>query len=432
MPRRLPDSPVRHGGHPYLYQHPDSQLALGARVSFAVMAEQFDVVVVGAGAVGAAAAYHAARTGRRTLLLEQFALGHTRGSSHGESRIIRHSYSSVDYATLAPPAFELWRQLERESGADLLTMTGGVDLGRAQNQALVACRQALTEAGIGHIWMEGDEARRFVPQFDLPEDWAVLYQSGAGVLNATRCVRTLAAQAVAFGARLVERARMTAIESAGRVTRVQFEHAGASHVVEARAVIVAAGPWATRLFPALGLDLGLAVTHQQVAYYPVAEPDLWSPGKASIYIAHGRDGLYGFPICERPGFIKAAIELSAEVEDVDVERREPEPSALKQLSGIVARRFRCVAPEPAEVITCRYTETGDRDFIIDRHPSMPGTVVASPCSGHGFKFAVVSGKLAVELATTPPGTYDSPLWRERFRLNKAGEPAAPLAEEWRG
>jgi sarcosine oxidase len=396
------------------------------------VAEQFDVVVVGAGAVGASSAYHAARSGRRTLLLEQFELGHTRGSSHGESRIIRHSYSSVDYATLAPPAFELWRQLERESGAGLLTMTGGIDLGRADNRALLACRTALAEAGIGHIWLEGDAARAYAPQFDLPPDWAILFQSGAGVLNASRCVRTLAAQAVAFGARLVEEARVEAIEPGGRVTRLRFERGGASHEVEARGVVVAAGPWAVKLFPALGLDPGLRVTHQQVAYYPVTEPEVWPVGRVPIYIAHGRDGFYGFPVCERPGFIKVAIELAAGVADVDLEQSAPDEAALEQLNAIVAKRFRGVRPEPSEVVTCRYTETPDRDFIIDRHPEMPGVVVASPCSGHGFKFSIVSGKLAVELATSPAGTYESALWRERFRIAGKDASTGSLASEWRG
>jgi monomeric sarcosine oxidase len=395
------------------------------------MAEQFDVVVIGAGAVGSAAAYHAAKSGRRTLLLEQFELGHTRGSSHGESRIIRHSYSNVDYATLAPPAFELWRQLERESGADLLTMTGGIDLGPADNPAMLACRAALTEAGFGHIWLEGDAARDYAPQFDLPEDWAVLFQSGAGILNATRSVRTLAAQSVAFGARLVERARVVELAPGARTTQVRFEHEGATHEVDGRAVVVAAGPWATQLFPALGLEAGLKVTHQQVVYYPVTEPALWFRGRAPLYIAHGRDGFYGFPVCERPGFIKVGIELAAEVEDVDVQQPEANAAALAHLNEIVAARFRGVRPEPAEVVTCRYTETPDRDFIIDRHPEHAGVVLASPCSGHGFKFSIVTGKLAVELATTPSATYGSPLWRERFRLGTKAT-ATSLAAEWRG
>lgn len=395
------------------------------------MAERFDVAVVGAGAVGAAAAYHAARGGRRVVLLEQFELGHNRGSSHGESRIIRHSYTSTDYATLAPPAFEMWRELERESGANLLTMTGGIDLGRATNPAMLACRDALTTAGFGSVWLEGAEARSYVPQFNMPDDWAVLWQSGAGILNAGRCVRTLAAQSIAYGATVLERAKVERIEPGTRSTHLVCTREGANFEIEARSVIVAAGPWAGKLFGGLGFPRDLRVTHQQVVYFPVEDDSLWRLGRCPIYIAHGRAGFYGFPVCERPGFIKVAIELETTIEDPDEAPREPHPEALDQLSATVARLFRGIRPDPAEVVTCRYTETPDRDFIIDRHPEYPGIVLASPCSGHGFKFSILTGKLAAELAASPAGDYSSALWRERFALEKKASAAGALATEWR-
>jgi len=395
------------------------------------MPEQFDVVVVGAGAVGAAAAYHAAKSGRRVLLLEQFELGHSRGSSHGESRIIRHSYSSAAYATLAPAAFEMWRQLERESGAELLTMTGGIDLGRATNPAMVACREALTAGGFGFVWLEGEAARAYAPQFRMPDDWAVLWQSGAGILNAERCVRAMAAQAIAHGAVLSEQTRAERITPGLRATSVKFSRAGTLEEVHARSVVVAGGPWARGLFAGLGVERELKVTHQQVAYYPVEDTAAWSTGRCPIYIAHGRDGFYGFPISERPGFIKVAIELETEVSDPDEPPRLPDPAALDRLNETVRRLFRGVRAEPAEVVACRYTETPDRDFIIDRHPEHAGIVLASPCSGHGFKFSILSGSLAAQLATSTTAPDKSPLWRERFALNRPESSSGALATEWR-
>ena len=394
--------------------------------------ELYDLVVVGAGAVGAAAAYHGARSGRRVLLLEQFSLGHARGSSHGESRIIRHSYSSVDYATLAPPAFEAWRALERESGAELLTMTGGIDLGHAGDPALLACRSSLEKAGFGSIWLEGSEARAFTPQFNLPDDWAVLWQSGAGILNAGRCVRTLAAQAIAHGATLVEHARVESVEPGERSAVVRFSSGGAETSVEARGVVIAAGPWASRFLGGLGVSSQVRVTHQQVVYYAVEDETLWARGRAPIYIAHGRDGFYGFPICERPGFIKVGIELDAEIPDPDVETNSPNFEALTSLNRIVSTIFKGVRPQPADVVTCRYTETADRDFLIDRHPRHPGIVFASPCSGHGFKFSILSGRLAAELATGSGDPAASPVWRSRFSLAKPSGVENTLATEWRG
>ena len=145
---------------------------------------EFDLAVVGAGAVGAAAAYAAARAGKRVVLFDQFEVGHDRGSSHGESRIIRHSYTSAAYASLAPAAFQAWRDLERASGRRLLTMTGGVDLGHREDPAMLACLNALNTAEIGSVFLEGAAARDAYPQLVLREREAVIWQSGAGILNA--------------------------------------------------------------------------------------------------------------------------------------------------------------------------------------------------------------------------------------------------------
>jgi sarcosine oxidase len=242
----------------------------------------------------------------------------------------------------------------------------------------------------------------------------------------------LAGQAIAFGATLVQHAHVETVTPGTRTTTVTFQRDGELTDVEAHSVIVAAGPWAGRWLANLGIERSLEVTQQQVVYYPVEDESLWAASRTPIYIAHGRDGFYGFPVCERPGFIKVGIELALRVEDPDVECEGPLEGALAQLNRVVSERFRGVRPEPHDVVTCRYTETADRDFVLDRHPKHPGVVIASPCSGHGFKFAVTSGKLAVELATAGERAYSSPLWRDRFSLDPARRRGQPLATEWRG
>jgi sarcosine oxidase len=231
---------------------------------------------------------------------------------------------------------------------------------------------------------------------------------------------------------LIEHARVEAIDPGPRSSMVRFATEGESSTVEARGVVVAAGPWAGGFAASLGLATRPRVTHQQVVYYGVEEPALWDRGRAPIYIAHGRDGFYGFPVCERPGFIKVGIELDGEVPDPDVQSPVPDFQALTALNKIVSTMFRGVRPTPADVVTCRYTETNDRDFVIDRHPKHPGIVFASPCSGHGFKFSILSGKLASELATGQADPASSPLWRPRFALSKSPDAAGALAAEWRG
>lgn len=388
----------------------------------------FDLAVVGAGAVGAAAAYHAARAGKRVVLFEQFGVGHARGSSHGESRIIRHSYTSADYASLAPAAFQAWRELEWASGERLLTMTGGLDIGPRDDPALAACREALEAAGVGAVWLEGEAAREAFPQFVPGDGHAALWQSGAGILNAARCVTTMVSEARRAGAEVREMARVTGIEP-GREVAIACEGPGGGGRVTAGAAVIAAGPWMRQFFGVLGIANELRVTHQQVVYYPVSEAGSWQLGRCPVYIAHGRGGFYGFPVCERPGHIKIAVETEVEIADPDEPPREPDPESLSRLNHLVATRLRGVVPTPAEVVTCRYTETANSDFIIDRVPGFPNIVVASPCSGHGFKFSILTGELAQNLATrgAPPETFAN--WRARFALDAARVAETRTAEE---
>lgn len=390
----------------------------------------FDLAVIGAGAVGAAAAYQAARAGKRVVLFEQFDVGHVRGSSHGESRIIRHSYTSAAYASLAPAAFEAWRELERASGQRLLTMTGGIDIGHRENPAMLACLNALNKAETGSVFLEGEAAREAFPQFVLRDREAVLWQSGAGILHAGRTVRALVDQAVVHGAVFRERTLVTGVEP-GPEVRVGFRSGGTDGECSASAVVIAAGPWAGRFFAGFGLGNELRVTHQQVVYYPVEDAELWRLGRCPIYIAHGRDGFYGFPECERPGFIKIAVETEVPIEDPDAAPLDADSDALGRLTEIVATRLRGIRPEPAEVVTCRYTETADRDFIVDRHPAHPNVVVACPCSGHGFKFSILTGGLAQALANTSDPRESLANWRAQFALDKREAGDDRLATEWR-
>lgn len=388
----------------------------------------FDLAVVGAGAVGAAAALHAARAGKRVVLFEQFGVGHARGSSHGESRIIRHSYTSADYASLAPAAFQAWRELEWASGERLLTMTGGLDIGPGDDPALAACREALEAAGVGAVWLEGDATREAFPQFVPGDGHAALWQSGAGILNAGRCVATMVSEARRAGADVREMTRVTGIEP-GREVAIACEGPGGGGRVTAGAAVIAAGPWMGRFFGALGIANELRVTHQQVVYYPVSEAGPWQLGRCPVYIAHGRGGFYGFPVCERAGHIKVAVETEVEIADPDEPPCEPDPESLSRLNHLVATRLRGVVPTPAEVVTCRYTEAANNDFIIDRVPGFPNVVVASPCSGHGFKFSILTGELAQALATRDAPAEMFANWRARFALDAARAAETHTSEE---
>jgi sarcosine oxidase len=374
---------------------------------------RYDVVVVGAGAMGSAAAYHCARDGRHVLLLEQFTVGHSRGSSHGESRIIRYTHDAVDYASQMPATFALWRELERESGAPLMQLTGGLYLGPAAEPWLVQAQQTLTRLDMPYRLLDAHDLARAYPQFCPHPDWIGLEQEHTGMLAASRCVATLVSQAVRHGATVREETPVAAVMPDGDGVRLRLTTG--EEILADRAVL-AAGPWAGRFLAGLvGHPVPLRVTHQQVAYFRSHDSAAFAIGRFPIFILVSHPHFYGFPIWERRGEVKLALEQSVAEVDPDA-ARTADPGLLEELVTGVAAVLPGLDPHPVEVVPCLYTETPTRDFVIDRHPDHPQIVIAAGFSGRGFKHAVAVGRLLADLVATPPGDYRSPFWRDVYRL----------------
>ncbi|MBX2998304.1 MAG: N-methyl-L-tryptophan oxidase [Caldilineaceae bacterium] len=384
----------------------------------------YDVVVIGAGGMGAAAAYHLAGDGRRVLLLEQFQVGHKQGSSHGGSRIIRHSHAEAAYASLAPAAFDLWRQLEAESGALLLVETGSLDFGPPNLPALIGRMETMAALGFPYEVLDQTEMKRRFPQFRLADDWVGFYQPGAGILAATRAVETMAAQAVRRGVTLQEESRVLAVTPEGDGVVVEVDGPHGRERIHAAQSVITAGPWAGIFLSQLGLteslNLPLKVTHQQVAYFetiPDAQ-EMWNAARSPVYISLPMPHFYGFPIWERPGQIKVALELHGDVVDPDTHDRRVLPEAVDELSALVAEYLSGVIPKAVSAEACLYTQSPDQEFIIDRHPQHPQILFAAGFSGRGFKFTILTGRLLADLAATGAQDYSSPLWREIFRIDR--------------
>jgi monomeric sarcosine oxidase len=376
----------------------------------------FDVIVVGAGGVGTATAYHLARLGRRVLLLEQFQLGHTQGSSHGGSRIIRYTHDTTAYAQQMPATFQLWAQLEAESGTQLLQPAGGLYMGPEDDRFLQGSLRTLDELNFPYQTFTGAELVHHYPNFRIPGHWIAFFQEQTAILAATRCVQSMAQQAMRHGALLREMTQVEAIEPHGEGVIVRALGPGGTTHYSAAQVVVTAGPWAGRMLATLlGFPLPLRVTHQQVAYFAAQKPADYALGRFPIFIVTKDPHFYGFPIYERDGAVKIAVEQTANTVDPDGPR-EIDRLLQARLSELVAGYFVGLDPQPVHMETCLYTETPSRDFIIDRHPVYPQILFAAGFSGRGFKHTIAIGQLLADLSQSAPGSYTSPFWLDQYRL----------------
>jgi len=372
-----------------------------------------NIVIIGAGGMGTAAAYHLAKAGHAPLLLEQFTIGHTLGSSHGGSRITRYANPDFDDARVIPATYELWRTLEAETGETLLKLTGGLFLGPADEEFMVESIKALEANGYSYQPLDRAALAASFPQFNPPVGWTGFYQAESGILAASNCVAAMARQAVAHGATLREECKVTSVtptDSGVTLTLADGEEIGAAQV------IITAGPWAPHFLRDLvAWPVPLQVTRQQVAYFAVEDPERYSAERCPIYIFTAEPHCYGFPIWEKPGHIKVALEMLDSTTDPD-QPRVVDQENVTALSAVIREHFRGVHPTPVQIDTCLYTETANRNFVIDRHPEHPQILLAAGFSGRGFKFTIGIGRLLADLALSAPGTYDSHFWSPKYGL----------------
>ncbi len=366
------------------------------------MREDFDVVVVGGGAMGTAAARSLVERGRNTLLLERFTIGHERGSSGGPTRIFRLSYHHPDYVRMARLALEEWRELEAKTGETLLVTTGGLDVGEGGR----GCARALEAAGVPFEYLSPEAVAERWPALRLEQGGEAFVQENGGVCLAERTVRAQARLAAEGGATILERTKVDRIVATGHGAEV--DAAGATYV--APVVVVTAGAWAPGLLGDAGFPLPLVPSLTQVTYFALDEASSlptvvdrsWDSGRFP----------YVVPNPEEPGRFKVGVHAIGPRVDPDARTFEPDPVILAEVSGYASRRL---GPHHVEGGTdpCLYTNTPDEDFVLDRRSSL---VIGSACSGHGFKFTPLVGRILADLVTANP----APIPIERFL---AGRPA---------
>jgi sarcosine oxidase len=370
------------------------------------MVTSFDTIVCGLGAMGSAALYQLAKRGNKVLGFERFSPPHANGSSHGESRIIRQAIGEGEaYVPLALRSYELWREIEKETGKELLAITGGLTLESQTSQGVlhgqpdfldqaIRCAQKFH---IRHEILDTADVRSRFPQFAVTDERAY-FEYETGILKPELCIESQLQLARKHGAAIQTNERIVSVEGRGNSGVAVTTSRGA---YSAEKVIVTAGPWIRNFLPPAYAQLFKVC--RQVMYWFDIEEDCraaFAPPGFPIFIwifaKSGEFGFYGFPSLDGKT-IKVATEQFAATSDPDHAHRtvgtEEQQSMYK---NYLENRLPGMSPRCATATSCLYTVTPDSNFIIDVHPDNEHIIIASPCSGHGFKHSAAIGEALAE------------------------------------
>jgi sarcosine oxidase len=371
----------------------------------------YDVAVVGLGAMGSHTALELATRGRRVLGIDRHRPPHTLGSTHGRTRIIREAYFEEPlYVPIVQRAYDLWRRLEERSGARLLTVTGGLMLGASDSAVVVGARASAVEHDLPYEELSARQVRERFPAYAVPDEHEAILEPRAGFLEPEAAVEATLALAAAAGAEL--RFDEPVRELEGNALRT----ARGTYVADR--VVVAAGPWLPELVP--GLAALFTAARQPLLWLDPQEPALFTPERFPVFVWEWKPGwaFYGFPDVG-DGF-KVAVHHHGEATTPDTVDRRLRPDDEEAIRELVRRFFPAGDGELREFAVCLYTNTPDEHFVIDRLPDDERVLVASPCSGHGFKFAPAVGEILADLATGESPRFDlAPFALRRFATRRA-------------
>jgi sarcosine oxidase len=364
-----------------------------------------DVIVIGLGAVGSAATWQLAKRGAKVLGIDRHSPPHAMGSSHGDTRITRLAIGEgANYTPLAMRSHEIWRDIEARTGEDLLVETGMLVISSDERRGnlhgsnfFANTIDAARRYGIAHEVLGAQDLRRRFPSFNVGNDEVGYYERSAGYLRPEACVSAQLRLAEEHGATLHRDERVTGIEPCEGGVRVVTDRAR----YEAPNAIVAAGPWVHELVPP-EVSRHLTVTRQLLFWFEARPPvSRFTPPEFPVWIWELRDrsqAIYGFPAIDGPrGGVKVATEqYESATTPGGVVRAVSDDEKRRMYESLVAPYLRDIGPACIKAVACLYTATPDFHFVIDGHPGIPGAIVASACSGHGFKHSAAVGEALAE------------------------------------
>lgn len=360
-----------------------------------------DVIVVGLGVMGSAALWRLARRGANVVGFDQYDPPHSYGSSHGESRIIRTAYyQAPQYVPLVQDAFELWRQLERETAQKLMFMTGALTIGDRSGPLVGAVRRSVLEHALPHEVLDVQIMRSRYPQHHLDDGDIGIYDPGGGYLLAESAVSAMLGRAKALDAQVFTGTRVNDISV--DADRVSVTVGDTTH--HARHIIIAVGPWIQTFLSALGLPL--SVERQVLVWFAIEQPELYVPHRFPVFIREvaGNRIRYGFPSLDGQCIKLAVHHEGKQAEPADVDREVNEED-LVPLRGFIQSYLPGVDKHVLRAEVCLFTNAPNEDFLIGAPDGMSGLTILSPCSGHGFKFAPIIGDIAADLSLTGTTAY---------------------------
>lgn len=356
--------------------------------------EDFDIGIVGLGALGSAAAYNAAAKNVKVIAFEQFELGHVHGASHDTSRIVRTSYGSPEYVALAKSAYVDWKSLEKASGLDLLRITGGVTF-LAKNGETTAADwgKSLAANQIPYEILSPDQVKQRWPQFRIPDGVETVYCADTGIVHASRSVTAMQYLARSYGAILKDNTRVDRVRPQSNGGVLVDTSNGQYRV---RKVILTADAWTNKLLSPLGAEIPLTVSQEQVTYFKPKNPSDFEISKFPVWIWGADYWFYGFPCYGEPT-IKAGRHCGENYMTPEQRTYVHSEKLLQQLTDQLNKFMPDPGRQTLRTVTCQYTVTPEHDFVISPLDNYKDIIVGLG-SAHAFKFAPAFGRVLAELA----------------------------------
>jgi sarcosine oxidase len=351
--------------------------------------------------MGSAALCQLARRGVRAIGIEQFAIGHDRGSSHGATRMIRLAhFERPSYVPLMRRAYALWHKLEDIVQQKLLHITGIAQIGPPTGDVVCGTRAGANADVLCEVLDAASLMRRY-PAFKIPDSFVAIFQPDGGFIEASAALAANIAVAKERGAAVRAGEKVIAVEPAGAGVRVVTDQ----ETITADFAVVAAGPWLSDLFPQLHLPL--TVTRQVVGWFEPQQPEQFAAGHFPAFMFESEYGQhYGFPGYGDKGIKFAKHHHLGETVRADGYERTVSAQDEAAIRAPLAHYLPAANGPMRAAETCLYTMTPDNTFIIDRVPGFPQIFVASPCCGHGFKFSPVVGEILADLVTQGSSEHD--------------------------